>query len=81
MANKAIQLVQNYIAEHMDKSNLESEPKLYLRRKCRGLHNWKYYVISTDSFGGMYYEVIYNGAKKEWYLDAYKKIEHLIIED
>ena len=33
------------------------------------------------SFDGMYYELTYNGDKKEWYLDAYKKFENKKISD
>lgn len=27
----------------------------------------------------MYYELTYNGDMKEWYLDAYKKFENVVI--
>ena len=27
----------------------------------------------------MYYEMTYNGDRKEWYLDAYKKFENVVI--
>jgi hypothetical protein len=29
----------------------------------------------------MYYELTYNGDKKEWYLDAYKKFENVVIKE
>ena len=29
----------------------------------------------------MYYELTYNGDKKEWYLDAYKKFENVVVKD
>jgi len=29
----------------------------------------------------MYYELTYNGDKKEWYLDAYKKFENVVITE
>ena len=29
----------------------------------------------------MYYEATYNGDKKELYLDAYKKVQNVCIED
>lgn len=35
--------------------------------------------MSTDLHDGMYYELTYNGDKKEWYLDAYKKFENRCI--
>lgn len=33
------------------------------------------------SFDGMYYELTYNGDKKEWYLDAYKKFENKVVKE
>lgn len=48
--------------------------------KCKTLQNWKYLLIST-LFDGMYYELIYNGDKHEWYLDAYKKFENRVIPE
>lgn len=44
------------------------------------LQNWKA-LVSTTVSDGMYYEVTYNGDKKETYLDVYKKWENLKIED
>lgn len=35
--------------------------------------------MSTDLHDGMYYELTYNGDKKEWYLDAYKKLKNRCI--
>jgi hypothetical protein len=29
----------------------------------------------------MYYELTYNGDKKEWYLDAYKKFENVVVPE
>ena len=34
-------------------------------------------MVSTNLPDGMYYEVTYNGDKKEIYLDAYKKFENV----
>lgn len=42
---------------------------------CKTLQNWKA-LVSTTIPDGMYYEVTYNGDKKEVYLDAYKKFEN-----
>jgi len=32
-------------------------------------------------FDGMYYELTYNGDKKEWYLDSYKEFENRVIPE
>lgn len=44
------------------------------------MQNWKYLLASTLP-DGMYYELTYNGDKKEWYLDAYKKFENVVIKE
>lgn len=46
---------------------------------CKTLQNWKA-LASTNTNDGMYYELTYNGDKKELYLDAYKKLENLCLE-
>lgn len=80
MDNKALEIVTNYIKEHLDKSDGEVSFEVYTVWKCKTLQNWKYLLSSTIS-DGMYYELTYNGDKKEWYLDAYKKFENRVISD
>lgn len=80
MDNKAIEIVRNYIVDHLDKSDNMPEFEVYVVWKCKVLQNWKYLLSSTLS-DGMYYEMTYNGNKKEWYLDAYKKFENKCIPD
>ena len=80
MDNLALSLVKDYIKEHLDKSDLEiKEFEVYIVWKCKTLQNWKYMISSTLP-DGMYYEVTYNGDKKEVYLDAYKKFENRCID-
>lgn len=43
---------------------------------CKTLQNAKA-LLSTTVSDGMYYELTYNGDKKELYLDAYKKWENI----
>ena len=43
------------------------------------LQNFKA-LVSTTVSDGMYYELTYNGDKKELYLDAYKKWENKCID-
>lgn len=80
MENKAIELVKNYVLNHLDKSDETPVFDVYTVWKCKILQNWKF-LISTTLFDGMYYELTYNGDKKEWYLDAYKKFENCCIID
>lgn len=80
MDNKALEIVRNYISEHFDKSDDIPVFEVYIVWKCKALQNWKYLLASTLP-DGMYYELTYNGDKKEWYLDAYKKFENRVIVD
>lgn len=80
MDNKAIELVKNYVLEHMDKTDAAPNFQIFIVGKCKALQNWKY-LISTTLFDGMYYELTFNGDKHEWYLDAYKKFDNRCIAD
>lgn len=76
----AISLVKEYIRRHLDKSDPVQEYEVYTVWKAKALQNWKYLISSTLP-DGMYYELTYNGDKKEWYLDAYKKYENKVIKE
>lgn len=78
MDEVVIEIVKNYILEHLDKSDPVPKFEVYTVWKCKTLQNWKY-LLSSTLFDGMYYELTYNGNKNEWYLDAYKKFENKVI--
>ena len=80
MDNKAMMLVYQYVDQHLDKSVPKPQISVFVVWKAKILQNWKY-LISSNLNDGMYYEVTYNGDKKEWYLDAYKKFENRCIKD
>ncbi len=80
MDEKALQIVREYIESHLDKSDLKPSFEVYTVWKCKALQNWKYLLSSTLP-DGMYYELTYNGDKNEWYLDAYKKFENVVIAE
>lgn len=77
----AIKLVKDYVNEHLDKAdNMQiTEDNVFIVWSCKTLQNNKA-LLSTTLFDGMYYELTYNGDKKEIYLDAYKKFENRCIE-
>lgn len=56
-----------------------TENNVFVVWSCKTLQNNKA-LVSTNISDGMYYELTYNGDKKELYLDAYKKWENKCIE-
>ena len=80
MDQKVFKIVVDYIDSHLDRSDKLPDYDVYIVWKCKTLQNWKYLVSSTLN-DGMYYELTYNGDKKEWYLDAYKKFENKVIKE
>lgn len=75
---KAIQEVREYTLAHLDKSEPVPDFEVFVVWYCKTLQNHKA-LLSTTLSDGMYYEVTYNGDKKEAYLDAYKKFENKVI--
>ena len=79
MENKALKIIENYIQEHLDKSDFQPEFTVFTVWKVKALQNWKF-LISSSLPDGMYYELTFNGDREEWYLDAYKKFENRCIK-
>lgn len=76
---KAKQIVSDYAKEHFDKTETVPPFDVFVVWNCYILGNQKA-LISTTISDGMYYEVTYNAAKDEIYLDAYKKFENRCIK-
>ena len=76
---KCKELVKEYAIEHLDKSDEIPEFEVYIVWLCKTLQNGKA-LASTSLSDGMYYEITYNGDKKEIYFDAYKKFENRCIK-
>ena len=80
MDEKVLKLVRDYVIEHLDKSDEMPQFEVFTVWKSKILQNWKY-LASTTLPDGMCYELTYDGDKRRWYLDAYKKFENKCIED
>lgn len=76
-----IQKVIEYFNEHSDKTKKTeiSKEDVFVVWSCKTLQNNKA-LLSTVVSDGMYYEITFNGNKKELYLDAYKKWENICIK-
>lgn len=71
------EIVAAYANDHMDETDNTSivVDDVFVVWLCKTLQNSKA-LLSTTLFDGMYYELTYNGDKKELYFDAYKKWEN-----
>lgn len=72
--------VADYANQHLDKTDGKkiSEEDVYIVWMCKTLQNNKA-MASTTLFDGMYYELTFNGDKRELYVDAYKKFENVVV--
>ncbi len=79
---KAKQIVVDYFNGRCDRTdNFKlTIDDVFIVWFSKTLQNWKA-LVSTTVSDGMYYEITYNGDKKETYLDAYKKWENKHIPD
>lgn len=80
---KALKLVYDYVKARLEKTDTHIhllQDDIYIVWFCKTLQNWKA-LLSTTLPDGMYYEVTYNGDKKEAYIDAYKKFENVKVVD
>lgn len=75
---KTITLYYNAVTGNTDETEIE-EKDVYVVWSCKTLQNNKA-LLSTTVPDGMYYEITYNGDKKEAYVDAYKKFENFVVE-
>lgn len=73
--------VAKYANEHLDKSDNKriTTDDVFVVWMCKTLQNSKA-LLSTTLFDGMYYELTYNGDKRQLYVDAYKKWENVAIQ-
>ena len=73
--------VVSYVNDHLDKADGKqiTDEDVFTVWQCKTLQNNKA-LLSTTLFDGMYYELTYNGDKKQLYFDAYKKWENICYE-
>ena len=71
--------INNKVDTLKGEDNFISFKDVYVVWICKILQNNKA-LLSTNRKDGMYYELTYNGDKKELYIDAYKKEENKCIK-
>lgn len=76
---KCKELVRQYAEEHLDKSDVKPNFDVFVTWYNKSLQNHKA-LLSTSLPDKMYYELTYNGDKKELYFDAYVKLENKCIK-
>jgi len=77
---KAVGMIVDYFNTQVDKTDdfeLTAD-QVYIVWFSKTLQNWKA-LLSTTIPDGMYYEVTYNGDKRETYIDVYKKFNNICI--
>lgn len=79
LAKRAVMDYFNTQADPTDKNGRINEDDVFVVWLCRTLGNNKA-LLSTTVSDGMYYEVTYNGAKGEAYVDAYKKWKNFVVK-
>lgn len=75
------EVVVNYFNENVEKTDgfKINTDSVFIVWFSKTLQNFKA-LVSTTVSDGMYYELTYNGNRKELYLDAYKKWENKCIK-
>lgn len=73
----AKKLIKDYFNSRSDKTDnvMIADDDIFVVWSCKTLQNNKA-LLSTTVPDGMYYEITYNGDKRECYFDAYKKCEN-----
>ena len=80
MGNAGFELIcRKTVADWYSRNREEiTADNVYVVWICKALQNNKA-LLATTKPDGMYFEVTYNGNKNEMYLDAYSKVENVLI--
>lgn len=73
-------LAKHFVKEWYRNRDIEMVGEPYIVWLCKTLQNSKA-LLSSDTPDGRYFEVTYNGDKKEIYIDAYKKESNQCISE
>lgn len=71
-----IEILRSYISDHY---NCNPDYDVFITWKCKTLQNYKY-LLCTNLNDNKYYELTYNGDKKELYIDEYDKVNNVAVD-
>ena len=83
---KFIELCKNIVVKYFNENSDKTDNKeitnndIYIVWLCKTLQNNKA-LLSTNVADGMYYEITFNGDKKEAYVDVYKKWKNYVVKE
>lgn len=81
MVKKAKDIVRQYAIKRAFYNPEENgDIEVFVVWQCKTLQNWKFMLI-TDQWDNIYYELTYNGDKNEFYLDVYDKKDNVVIKE
>lgn len=72
-------VVKALLIDYISNTNSLNGYTIFIVWKSKVLKNWKY-LIGTDIPDNKYYEITYNGYRKEFYIDEYLKINNTVID-
>lgn len=82
LQDRAKRVVLKLVKDRLDKSDPEIEFGLsgvFVVWFAKTLGNWKA-LLSTTLPDGRYYELTYNGARSELYVDTYVKVDNVCLQ-
>lgn len=71
-----IEILKEYIDKHLGSNQ---DYQIFITWKCKTLQNYKY-LLCTNLNDNKYYELTYNGDKRELYIDEYDKVNNVAID-
>jgi hypothetical protein len=73
-------LVLNYYRKNIEGGEKLTMDNVFVVWSCKTLQNYKA-LIATSANDMLFFELTYNGDKKETYIDVYDKKENIVVSD
>ena len=73
-------LVLNYYRKNIEGGEKLTMDNVFVVWSCKTLQNYKA-LIATSANDMLFFELTYNGDKRETYIDVYDKRENIVVSD